>query len=158
MSFADTLNQQSEHRGGKWINLTTSGEAIIGELIDIEERDKTWKGTVVLGSKSGKPRKEWVITLRVDPVDDDDDGLRKLAAAEGLQWAILDHLRDNGVKFPSTWGGRLAIGVVKGKPDETTQVEEWSIRYSPPSAADAINAAAAAPSPAAAADPLAGLA
>ena len=80
-----------------------------------------------------------------------------MPASEGLQWAILDFLRDDKVQFPSSWGGRLAIGVVKGKPSPTSQVEEWSVRYTPPSAADSINAAAQAPAAPAAVDPLAGL-
>ena len=101
-------------------------------------------------------------TLKDAPItpaaDDDDDGLRKVAASEGLQWAITDHLRDTGKRMPGTFGGRLAIGVAKGKPSANAQVEEWRVNYDPPSGADAVNAAAAAsPAPAASVDPLAGL-
>lgn len=157
MSFADSINNQVEHGGGRFIKLSETGDVIVGTLIDIEERDKFFEGAPVLSKKSGKQRVEWVITLEVDERDGaDDDGIRKVAANEGLQIELKNYLRDNNVRFPATWGGRLALAVKKGKPSATSPVEEWSVRYTPPSPADAINAAVAA-APAPAANPLAGL-
>ncbi len=150
MSFADTINQQAETSGGDWVKLREQGDAIVGDLLDITERPKTWEGQQVL-SRKGNPRNEWIITLRVTPTSDEDDGIRKVPAPETLQWAIQNHLKDTGVRFPSTWGGRLGIGVKKAPESPTSQVEveDWSINYTPPATgtAAAINAAVdAAPS------------
>lgn len=157
MSFADSINNQVDRGRGQWVTLAETGDVIVGTLLDIEEIGKEFEGVPVLAKKSGKQRIEWVITLEVDERDDaDDTGIRKVRANEGVQIAIKDFLRDNNVRFPATWGGKLAIGVKKGKPAPTSPVEEWSVRYTPPSPADLINAAVAA-APAPAADPLAGL-
>lgn len=159
MSFADTINHQAETSGGAWVKLREQGDAIVGDLLDITERPKTWEGQPVL-SRKGNLRTEWVITVKVDPTDDEDDGIRKVPAAETLQWAIQNHLKATGARFPSTWGGRLGIGVKKSPDSPTSQVEveDWSISYTPPATgtAAAINATVDA-APATTVDPLAGL-
>ena len=143
MSFADSINDQAQRLGGKWVKLAETGDTIVGDLVDIEERVKSFDGEVVLSRKSGLPRTEWVITLATDlrdPGDATDDGVRKVAAAESLQRAIKAHLRDSGQRVPSSWGGRMAIAVKVGRPSPTSQVEEWSIAYRAPTGADALNA------------------
>lgn len=161
MSLAASINQDIESGGGKFVKLRDSGDAVIGELLGIDERQKMWEGAPVLSRKTGEPRKEWVITLRTELSEGpDDDGIRKIAANEGLQIAIKNHMRETKALFPDGWGGRLAIGVKVGAPNATSQVEEWSVRYTPPATgtAAAINASVDAQSaPAAAVDPLAGL-
>lgn len=145
MSFADSINEQAERTGGKFVTLSADGDKIIGELLGIEERPKTWEGKPVLGQKSGKQRIEWIIELQTDLRDPDnaeDNGIRLVAGNEGVQIAIKKHLKETGQRFPANWGGKLAILVVKGKPAPTQSVEEWSVAYTAPSPADAINAAA----------------
>lgn len=161
MSLASSINQDIESGGGKFVKLRDTGDAVVGELLGIDERIKMWEGAPVLSRKSGEPRKEWVITLRTDLSEGpDDDGVRKVAANEGLQIAIKTHMRESKQLFPDQFGGRLAIGVKVGAPTTTSQVEEWSVRYTPPATGTAatINAAVdAQAAPAAAVDPLAGL-
>lgn len=158
MSLATSINDDIERGGGRFVKLREAGDAIVGDLLAIDERTKTWEGQPVLSRTSGEPRKEWVITLRTELSDsDDDDGVRKIAANEGLQIAIKSHMRESGQRFPATWGGRLAVGVKVGAPSPTAQVEEWSVRYTAPTGAETINDAVAAAAPAQAADPLAGL-
>jgi len=143
MSFADQINEQAQHTGGKFVKLSEDGDKIVGELLGIEEGPKTWEGQPVLGQKSGKPRIEWLIELQTDlrdPDNADDKGIRLVAGNEGVQIAIKKHLRESGQRFPADWGGKLAILVVKGKPSPTRSVEEWSVAYTAPSPADAINA------------------
>lgn len=154
LSFADQLNRNIETGGGgTWVKLRDRGASVAGELLGIEERDKMFNGAPVLSQRSGKPRTEWVITLRVDTPDpsiEDDDCVRKVAATETLQWAITDHMRDTGQRFTSSWGGRLAIVVVNGATGPTASMEkaDFQVKYVAPSGPSpaAINAAVDQPS------------
>lgn len=144
MSFADSINEAAQRSGGKFIKLAETGDKIAGEVLSIEEREKSFDGQPVL-SKKGNVRIEWLIELQTDerdPDDSHDTGIRIVPANEGVQIAIKKHLKESGQRFPANWGGRLAIVVVKGKPSPTSSVEEWSVAYTAPSPADAINAAA----------------
>ena len=144
MSFADQINEQAQRTGGKFVKLSESGDKIIGEVLSIEEREKSFDGQPVL-SKKGNVRIEWLIELQTDERDADDThdtGIRIVPANEGVQIAIKKHLKETGQRFPANWGGKLAILVVKGKPAPTQSVEEWSVASTAPSPADAINAAA----------------
>ncbi len=157
MSLVDTLNQAIDRPvGGTWLKLRETGQSIVGELIEITERGKTYDGAPVLSRRTGEQRLEWVIKLKVDQPDPqitDDDCIRNIAAGETLQWAITDYMRDAGLRFRFGWGGRLAIVVAKGADSPTSSVEKdgYQIKYAPPTGAPAstINDAITASAPAA---------
>lgn len=135
MSTLDDLNQAVATRGGRWIKIrTTDDPKIDGEILEFEQRDKTdLDGNVVVGKKSGKPRIEWLFTLKVDErEDDDDDGIRKVPANESMQGAIAKAIKESG--HQAEVGGRLQIAVAKNPEDDYSQAD-YVARYTPPALA-----------------------
>lgn len=117
MGIAD-FNSYAANAGGKWVSLKEHGDRIVGELIDTEERTKTWEGKPVLSQKSGKPRTEIIVTIKVDDrTDDEDDGIRKVAANESMQRALIAAAK----KTPFVAGGKLAIECTAPAPTSTSQ-------------------------------------
>jgi hypothetical protein len=122
------FNEMAANSGGKWIKLRELDATVAGELIDTEEREKTYKGKVVLSSKTNKPRREIVVTLKVDDrTDDEDDGIRKIAADESMQRALIAAAK----KTPFVAGGRLAIKCVRAPESETDQAG-YDAAFAPP--------------------------
>jgi len=117
MSLDDIINE-SLNSGGKWAKLATKGDKIAGELVSIDKRQRrTPEGDIVVGKKSGEPRTEWVITVRV-PADQhedaDDDGLRKYGANEGAQRAVKEAIKRAGIKSADELVGcQFALAVAK---------------------------------------------
>ena len=114
------FNALAANSGGTWVSLRRKGDRIVGELIDTEEREKTYEGKVVLSSKTGKPRREIVVTIKVDDrKDDEDDGIRKVSANESMQRALIIAAK----KTPFVAGGRIAIEVTEDPKTSTDQAE-----------------------------------
>jgi len=112
------FNAMAKNSGGTWVSLRKQGDRIVGELIDTEERDKTFEGAAVLSRKTGKPRKEIIVTLKVDDRnDEEDDGIRKVSANESMQRALIAAAK----KVPFVAGGRLAIEVTEDAPGDREQ-------------------------------------
>ena len=102
-------------RGGRWVKLTNPGDKLVGELVDIDLINRTTPdGEVVLGKKSGKPRKVARVTLRVNPEDDTDDGIRIFDANENAQNALRAVGRLEA-------GGTLAIAIDQAAADKFSQ-------------------------------------
>lgn len=123
MAFED-FKAAADSRGGKWTKLADRGDTLVGELVDIEVRDKRdMEGAVVLGKKSGKPRQEYIVTYRVaasERVDADDDGIRKFAANESAQRAIDEAYKAAG-KGAELDGAKIAISLVEPAEDKFSQ-------------------------------------
>lgn len=131
----DDLNHAVASRGGRWIKLRdTDDPKVDGEILDFEQREKTdLDGNVVIGKKSGKPRIEWLFTLKVDDrEDDDDDGIRKLPANESMQTAIAKAIKESGEK--AEVGGRLQVAV-SGNPADKFSQADYVAKYTPPAIA-----------------------
>jgi len=115
------LNQDLASSGGAWVKLNRKAHGTLkGIVVDVETREKTFEGAVVLSRKTGKPRQERVFTLitdQRDPEVDDDKGIRKFSANEGAYFAILDALKE--AKATAEIGDTLAIKVIKD-PETTT--------------------------------------
>lgn len=102
-------------RGGRWIKLTNPGDILKGELVDIDLINRTTPdGEIVLGKKSGKPRKVARVTVRVTPEDADDDGIRIFDANEAAQAALRTAGR-------LEQGGTIAITIDQAAPDKFSQ-------------------------------------
>ena len=113
----DELNAElSKPRGGKWVKLTDVGDKVVGTLLDAEVLNRTDpEGVVVLGKKSGKPRK--IARLRIqtdDRVDADDDGIRIFDANEAGQTALREIA-------PLEIGALIAVQVTVAAPDKWSQ-------------------------------------
>lgn len=112
------FNTMAKQSGGTWVSLRKTGDRIVGELIDTEEREKTFEGAAVLSRKTGKPRREIVVTIKVDDrTDDEDDGVRKVSANESMQRALIAAAK----KVPFVAGGRIAIEVTEDAPGDREQ-------------------------------------
>lgn len=118
MSFDDFNDLMSQPRGGRWIKLAEVGDKLTGELISIEMVNRTDpEGNLVLGKKSGKPRR--IARIRIQTTDtDDDDGIRIFDANESAQDALRDCINRDGRLEP---GGTLAIAVSAAPRDKWSQ-------------------------------------
>jgi len=121
----DDLNRDVASSGGTWVKLNrVEHGTLTGIVVDVETRDKTFEGAVVLSRKTGKPRQERVFTLITelrDPDIDDDKGLRKFSANEGAYFAVLDALKT--AKATAEIGDTLAIKVTKDPETSTSQAD-----------------------------------
>lgn len=127
----DELNQDVAGGGGRFVKLNRREHGTLtGIVVDVETRDRTYEGEVVLSRKTGKPRKSRVFTLVTemrDPDIDDDKGLRKFDANEGAYFAILDALKE--AKATAEVGDTLAIKVTADPPRDNAQAEyraQWT--------------------------------
>ena len=119
------LNEDVARSGGGWFKLNRVEHGTLkGIVVDIETREKTFEGNVVLSRKTGKPRLERVFTLITDlrdPDIDDDNGIRKFGANEGAYFAILDAVKD--AKATAEVGDTLEIKVTADPATSTSQAE-----------------------------------
>lgn len=126
----DELNRDVASSGGGWFKLNRIEHGTLkGIVVDVETREKTFEGSVVLSRKTGKPRQERVFTLitdQRDPEVDDDKGIRKFSANEGAYFAILDALKE--AKATAEVGDTLAIKVVKD-PETTTSQADYKAQW-----------------------------
>ena len=126
----DDLNRDVASSGGVWFKLNRIEHGTLkGIVVDVETREKTFEGSVVLSRKTGKPRQERVFTLitdQRDPEVDDDKGIRKFSANEGAYFAILDALKE--AKATAEVGDTLAIKVVKD-PETTTSQADYKAQW-----------------------------
>lgn len=127
----DALNQAAETMGGRWLKLNRVEHGVVeGDLVDFEIRPKTFEGAPVLSRKTGEQRSEWVLTLRVDDAEDDeDDRLRKLSLNEAGQRALANAIKESKAKAET--GGRVKIRVIED-PETSTQQATYQARYTPP--------------------------
>jgi hypothetical protein len=116
MSLADLNAELSKATGGKWVKLTDVGDKVVGTLLDAEILPRTDPdGNVVLGKKSGKPRKIARLRIQTDQRDDaDDDGVRVFDANEAGQSALREIA-------PLEIGSLIAIQVTAAAPDKWSQ-------------------------------------
>lgn len=121
----DDLNRDVAASGGTWVKLNRKEHGLLkGIVLEVETRDKTYEGKVVLSSKTGKPRKSRVFTLLTDQRSDDiedDNGVRKFDANESAWFAVLDALRD--AKATAEVGDTLTIEVEKDPESSTMQAD-----------------------------------
>ncbi len=124
------LNEDVARSGGGWVKLNRVEHGTLkGIVVEVETRDRTYEGEVVLSRKTGKPRKSRVFTLITDMRDDsieDDRGLRKFDANEGAYFAILDALKE--AKATAEVGDTLEIKAIKDPPKENQQAD-YSARW-----------------------------
>ena len=118
----DEINEEIEKSGGTWLKLNERGQHVRGAMVSAEVREKTYEGKTVLSSKTGKPRKEWVLTLEVD------GELKNAVANEGGQIAIRKAAQALGRKLQP--GDIIDITVsessVPGK-----KGAEWDVKIEP---------------------------
>ena len=127
MSFDDFNDLMSQPRGGRWVKLSEPGDKLIGELVSIEMLNRTDpEGNVVLGKKSGKPRRIARIRIQTDDTDDD-DGVRIFDANESAQDALRDCIAKDGRLEP---GGTLAIAVAAAPKDKWSQAT-YTAKFKP---------------------------
>lgn len=129
----DEINQQIATAGGKWVNLRRKTDGILeGTIVNVDQRQKTFEGAVVLSRKTGQPRIEWVFTLQTDLSDGggDDDGLRKFGAVESAQRAITAAVNDTPMRKLAI-GGKLKIAVTEDPASDRDQAQ-YKARYEPP--------------------------
>lgn len=112
--------------GGRWVKtaeFSTKGQRIGGTLIGIELRPRTDpEGNVVVGRKSGQPRKIYRVTFEVPKETRDgseDDGIRIWDANEAGQTAIRTAYQQAGTK--ELIGGQFSARVVAEAPDSFSQ-------------------------------------
>lgn len=123
----DFIEDLERPRGGtfvKYDDFKDKGQRIAGTLRNIEIRDRTNPddGSVVLGRKSGKPRKVYQVTFEVpddERRDEDDNGLRIWEANEAGQTAIRDAVKAAGTK--ELIGGKFTARVKAPAPDKFSQ-------------------------------------
>jgi hypothetical protein len=112
--------------GGRWVkrdDFSTKGQRIDGTLRGIEVRPRTDpEGNVVVGRKSGQPRKIYRVTFEVPAGQRDgseDDGLRIWDANEAGQTAIRTAYQHAGTK--ELIGGKFSARIVADAPDSFSQ-------------------------------------
>ena len=82
----DDLNRVVASSGGGWFKLNRIEHGTLkGIVVDVETREKTFEGSVVLSRKTGKPRQERVFTLITDQRDPDDDEQVQQDVADQVQ-------------------------------------------------------------------------
>lgn len=120
----DELNRDASG-GGRWVKLNRVEHGTLkGIVVDVETREKMYKGQVVLSHKTGKPRLSRVFTLITDlrdPDIDDDQGVRRFDANEGAYFAILDAIRE--AKATAEVGDTLEVKVTADPPTTASQAE-----------------------------------
>jgi hypothetical protein len=112
--------------GGRWIKkdeFTSKGQRIGGTLVSIEVRPRTDpEGNIVVGRKSGQPRKVYRVKFEVPKETRDgseDDGLRIWDANEAGQNAIRTAYQQAGTK--ELIGGQFSARVTAEAPDSFSQ-------------------------------------
>ena len=113
----DQINEElAKPRGGKWAKLLNPGDRVVGILIDGEKVNRTDpEGNVVVGKKSGEPRKVFRLWLQTDErADGDDDGVRIFDANESAQRALAEIQ-------PLQPGWQLALAVTAAAPSKFEQ-------------------------------------
>jgi hypothetical protein len=112
--------------GGRWVktaDFSTKGQRIGGTLHNIEVRPRTDpEGNIVVGRKSGQPRKIFRVTFEVPKETrdgEDDDGLRIWDANEAGQTAIRSAYQQAGTK--ELIGGKFSARIVADAPDSFSQ-------------------------------------
>ena len=129
----EDINQQIASIGGKWVNLRRKTDgALEGIILDVQQREKTFEGQVIVSRKTGQPRIEWVFTLQTDTHDDNDNGIRKFGAVESAQRAIAEAVKETPLKKLEE-GGKLKIAVVQDPATDRDQAG-YRARYEPPAA------------------------
>src|SRR5690606_29795516 len=123
LKMLDENNEEIEKSGGTWLKLNEKGQNVRGAMVSGEVREKkTPEGQTVLSSRTGKPRKEWVLTLEVD------GELKNAVASEGGQIAIRKAVQALGRKLQP--GDIIDITVsessVPGK-----KGAEWDVKIEP---------------------------
>lgn len=120
----DALNELST--GGKWVKLKAKGDKVTGKLLAAEWRDRTNPSGEKVFAKSGKLRRELILTLACTPEDGEDDGIRKVPLNESGQRAV----REAGGR---EWvaNGTVTIGVTKDPEDSYSQAT-YKAKYEAP--------------------------
>lgn len=122
------LNDAIDAGGGSWVKLNVEGQTFEGDLLDAEVREKQYQGKVVLSSKSGKPRKEWILTF-----EDVDGDVRNVAASEGGQIAIRAAVQKLGRNLAK--GDHVKIIVTESSVQGESGAE-WAVSVTGGKAAD----------------------
>lgn len=121
----DDLNKAAATSGGRFIKVNRKEHGVLkGIVLDIERRDRTYEGQVVLNRKTGKPRDSYVITLLTelrDPEIDDDDGVRMFDANESAWRAISTAVRE--AKATAEVGDTLTLKVENDPPSSNSQAD-----------------------------------
>jgi hypothetical protein len=126
MGFQD-VNDHADSIKSEWFAFKEIGDKISWKLVNMEVRDQhTPTGVVVLGSKTGKPRKEWVVTGA-----DQDGTIRKCALKEGAQRAVTD-ARDKAGAKQFEAGGLLELECTGKSSDDIYAYKEYTATYTPP--------------------------
>ena len=119
MSLDDINALAQQPRGGRWIKLRNAGDKITGELLSIEEMNRTDPSGEIVLSRKNNPRKIWRVRIQTEQNDDvDDDGIRIFDANEAAQQAIKECIRRDGAL---TVGGTIAIAVTADPPSAMSQ-------------------------------------
>lgn len=120
----DELNRDAAG-AGRFVKLNRVEHGTLkGIVVDVETRDRTYEGKVVLSQKTGKPRKSRVFTLITDlrdPEIDDDKGVRRFDANEGAYFAVLDAIK--AAKVTAEVGDTVEIEVTADPPRDNQQAE-----------------------------------
>jgi hypothetical protein len=126
----DELNRDAAASGGVWVKLNRKEHGVLkGIVLEIETREKTYEGKVVLSSKTGKPRKSRVVTLLTDQRSDDideDSGVRKFDANESAWREIVRAVKE--AKATAESGDTLTIKVEKD-PETSTQQADYKAKW-----------------------------
>lgn len=136
MTMNDFYEDVERPRGGRWVrteDFSSKGDRIGGTLRSIEVIDRrNPEGDIVVGRKSGKPRKVYRVVFEV-PAEkrdgDEDDGLRNWDANEAGQTAIRDAYKAAGTK--ELIGGQFTARVVAEAPDKWSQAT-YQAKFEPP--------------------------
>lgn len=117
----DQFYADAQSRGGVWVKVKDTGDKVVGTIVDIDIRDRRdMEGNVVLAKKSGKPRKEYVVTFEADERDGaDDGGIRKLSLNESGQAAFVSAYKASG--GGDIAGARFAFQCTASAPDKFSQ-------------------------------------
>lgn len=124
MGFAE-INSAIQSKGGTFVNLKEVGDQVSGTIVaEPEIRDQVFKGAIVpitKGPNAGKPRKEWVFTLKTS-----EGNVVKVGMKESAQWALSGALAGRTMEL----GGHIQLTIVK---KETMQQPEFKAVYTAPS-------------------------
>lgn len=93
---------------------------IIFKMERLEERDDAGEVKV---NERGKPKPlfvTWVITDKRDPMNDEDDGARRIWWKGNALWELQNFLRENGLGSPKL-GGYIAMKLIGKKPSGKPQ-------------------------------------
>lgn len=119
----EQINKDATRVGGVWVKLNRKEHGTLkGIVLEMEEREKTFKGAPVLSRTTGKPRKSRVFTLLTEDRDadiEDDHGVRRFDANERAYMAIVDAVKECGKGAEK--GDTLEIKVVEDPPNDQSQ-------------------------------------